>query len=142
MRLGQIHRNTFIEAPRVLAPDLSARARPHLFFAGQMTGVEGYVESTAGGFLAALAVAARLRGESFRPPPPECALGALHAHLTGRAHPPGHAHQPTNVIFGLFPPLPAGAVTRANRGERKPLLARRALADVDAWLGATVIAAA
>jgi methylenetetrahydrofolate--tRNA-(uracil-5-)-methyltransferase len=131
LRLGQIHRNTFLEAPRVLAPDLSARERPHIFFAGQITGVEGYVESAACGLLAARAVLDRLAGRPFRPPPAATAMGALHRHLTGEAHPPGHEYQPTNVVFALFPPL-----TGRHRGKlaRKEAYAERARKEIEPWL--------
>jgi methylenetetrahydrofolate--tRNA-(uracil-5-)-methyltransferase len=127
VRLGQIHRNTFVEAPRVLAPDLSVRSRPHLFLAGQITGVEGYVESTACGLLAARAVLDRLRGRPFRPPPPATALGALHRHLTGEAHPPGAEYQPTNVVFALFPPLEGRYRGKAARKEAHVERAREEL---------------
>ncbi|MGC3996157.1 MAG: methylenetetrahydrofolate--tRNA-(uracil(54)-C(5))-methyltransferase (FADH(2)-oxidizing) TrmFO [Anaeromyxobacter sp.] len=131
VRLGQIHRNTFIEAPRVLAPDLSARERPHLFFAGQITGVEGYVESAACGHLAARAVLDRLAGRAFRPPPSPTAMGALHRHLTGEAHPPGAEHQPTNVVYSLFPSLEG-----RHRGKtaRKEAHAERARAALGPWI--------
>src|SRR5512136_2678227 len=105
LRMGQVHRNTFVDAPRVLAPDLSLRAAPHVFLAGQITGVEGYVESAASGHTAARAVLDRLAGRPFRPPPPGTALGALHRHVTGEAHPPGYDYLPSNVVFALFPPL-------------------------------------
>jgi methylenetetrahydrofolate--tRNA-(uracil-5-)-methyltransferase len=131
VRLGQIHRNTFLEAPRVLAPDLSHRERPHLFFAGQIVGVEGYVESAACGLLAARAILDRLRGRPFRPPPPATALGALHRHVTGEAHPPDYEYQPTNVVFALFPPLPG-----RHRGKeaRKLAHAERARKEIATWL--------
>ena len=132
LRLGQIHRNTFVEAPRVLAPDLSVRARPHLFLAGQITGVEGYVESAACGHLAARAVLDRLAGRPFRAPPPATALGALHRHLTGEAHPPGAEYQPTNVIYALFPPLP-GRVRGGKEG-RKLAHAERARKELGPWI--------
>jgi methylenetetrahydrofolate--tRNA-(uracil-5-)-methyltransferase len=130
-RYGQVHRNTFLDAPRVLAPDLSARARPHLFFAGQITGVEGYVESAACGLLAARAVLDRLAGRPFAPPPAATAMGALHRHLTGEAHPPGYDYQPTNVVYALFPPL-AGR----HRGKiaRKEAYAERARKEIEPWL--------
>jgi len=131
VRLGQIHRNTFIESPRVLAPDLSARARPHVFFAGQITGVEGYVESAACGHVAARAVLDRLDGRPFTPPPPATALGALHRHLTGAAHPPGHPHQPSNVVFALFPPL---AGRHRGKDARKEAYVERARRELGAWL--------
>ena len=131
VRLGQIHRNTFIEAPRVLAPDLSHRERPHLFFAGQITGVEGYVESTACGLLAARAVLDHLRCAPFRPPPPGTAMGALHRHLTGAAHPAGAEYQPTNVVFALFPPLEGRPRGKA---ARKSAHVERARTELAAWL--------
>ena len=131
VRLGQIHRNTFLEAPKVLAPDLSHRERPHLFFAGQIVGVEGYVESAACGLLAARAILDRLRGRPFHPPPPATALGALHRHVTGEAHPPDYEYQPTNVVFALFPPLPG-----RHRGKeaRKLAHAERARKEIATWL--------
>ncbi|BDG05933.1 methylenetetrahydrofolate--tRNA-(uracil(54)-C(5))-methyltransferase (FADH(2)-oxidizing) TrmFO [Anaeromyxobacter oryzae] len=131
VRLGQIHRNTFLEAPRVLAPDLSSRERPHLFFAGQITGVEGYVESTACGHLAARAMLDRLAGRDFRPPPAATAMGALHRHLTGAAHPAGYDYQPTNVVFALFPEL-----TGRHRGKaaRKDAHVERARKELEPWL--------
>jgi methylenetetrahydrofolate--tRNA-(uracil-5-)-methyltransferase len=131
VRLGQIHRNTFVDAPRVLAPDLSLRTRPHLFLAGQITGVEGYVESAACGHLAARAVLDRLAGRPFRPPPPGTAMGALHRHVTGEAHPPGHDYQPSNVVFSLFPPL--GGRHRGKEA-RKMAYVERARREMMAWL--------
>jgi methylenetetrahydrofolate--tRNA-(uracil-5-)-methyltransferase len=134
LRLGQVHRNTFLEAPRVLAPDLSHRERPHLFFAGQMVGVEGYVESAACGLLAARAILDRLAGRPFRPPPAPTALGALHRHVTGEAHPPDLDYQPTNVVFALFPPLPG-----RHRGKeaRKLAHAERARREIATWIEPT-----
>jgi methylenetetrahydrofolate--tRNA-(uracil-5-)-methyltransferase len=148
VRLGQIHRNTFLDAPRVLSPDLSARSRPHLFFAGQITGVEGYVESAACGLLAARAVLDRLAGRPFRPPPAASAMGALHRHLTGEAHPPGLPYQPSNVVFALFPPLdPRGTGSRSpaepvapqgrrlrGKAARKEAYAERARKEIEPWL--------
>jgi methylenetetrahydrofolate--tRNA-(uracil-5-)-methyltransferase len=131
LRLGQIHRNTFVDAPRVLAPDLSLRARPHLFLAGQITGVEGYVESAACGHLAARAVLDRLAGRPFRPPPPGTALGALHRHLTGEAHPPEYDYQPTNVVFALFPPLEG---RYRGKAARKEAYVARARKELGTWL--------
>ena len=130
LRLGQIHRNTFVDAPRVLAEDLSLKAAPHILLAGQLTGVEGYVESTACGLLAAMSAFARLEGRSFAPPAPETALGALAAHLSGRCHPPGYEYQPANVTFALFPPLEA----RVRKHERKQQQVARARACLRAWL--------
>jgi methylenetetrahydrofolate--tRNA-(uracil-5-)-methyltransferase len=131
-RLGQVHRNTFVDAPRLLAADLSLRARPHLFLAGQITGVEGYVESAACGHLAARAILDRLAGRPFLAPPSVTALGALHRHLTGEAHPPGHQHQPSNVIFALFPPLP-GRVRGGKEG-RKLAHVERARKELEPWI--------
>jgi len=140
LRMGQIHRNTFIDAPRLLGTDLSLRAEPRVWFAGQISGVEGYVESAASGYLVALSVAARRHGRAFVPPPAETALGALYRHVTGAAHPPGTAYQPSNVTFGLFPPLP-GRVPKSARREAHAARARAALAswielpDPASWTG-------
>ncbi len=129
VRMGQIHRNTFIDAPRLLAPDLSLKVEPRLFFAGQITGVEGYVESAACGFLTALAVHARLTGGTFAPPPGTTAMGALYRHVTGEAHPEGYTYQPTNVVFALFPPVEG----RHKKSERRTLYSKRAVRDFEAW---------
>ena len=128
LRMGQIHRNTFIDAPRLLGSDLALVAEPRVWFAGQISGVEGYVESAASGYLVALAVAARREGRRFMPPPGETALGALYRHLTGAAHPPGTEYQPSNVTFGLFPPLP-GRVPKSGRREAHAARARAALSS-------------
>ena len=128
-RLGGLHRNTFINAPRLLDGELRLKARPHIRFAGQITGVEGYVESAAIGILAGRFAAAERAGRPAAPPPPTTALGALLAHITGGAD--AATFQPMNVNFGLFPPLDA----KLRKNERKPAYARRALADLDAWLG-------
>jgi methylenetetrahydrofolate--tRNA-(uracil-5-)-methyltransferase len=127
-RLGGIHRNTFINSPKLLDGELRLKARPHLRFAGQITGVEGYVESAAIGILAARFAAAEARGWRTLPPPPTTALGALLAHITGGAT--AESFQPMNVNFGLFPPLERPVA----KAERKPAMAHRALADLDAWL--------
>jgi methylenetetrahydrofolate--tRNA-(uracil-5-)-methyltransferase len=126
LRMGQVHRNTFVDAPRVLAPDLSHRERPHLFFAGQITGVEGYVESAASGFLAGISAARLLRGEVPAVPPPETALGALMAHITNTD---ARHFQPMNVNYGLFPDLSG----RVKKKERRQKLAERALAALEGW---------
>jgi len=127
VRLGQIHRNTFLDGPRLLGGDLSLQARPDVFFAGQIVGVEGYVESTAVGLLAALSVDARMAGRAFSPPPDVTALGGLLRHVTGAAHPPGYDYQPTNINWGLFPPL-EGKVRKLDRRPRMVERARQALA--------------
>lgn len=130
-RLGQVHRNTFVDAPRVLAPDQSLLTRPDLFLAGQITGVEGYVESTGSGLLAARAVLDRRAGRPFRPPPETTALGALHRHVTGSAHPEGYPFQPSNVVFALFPPLSG---RHRGKGARKEAYAERARHDLQEWI--------
>jgi methylenetetrahydrofolate--tRNA-(uracil-5-)-methyltransferase len=138
-RLGGLHRNTFLNSPKLLDGALRLKAMLRLRFAGQITGVEGYVESAAIGLLAGRFAAAERQGRSIVPPPATTALGALLRHITGGAD--AATFQPMNVNFGLFPPLADGVVTRANRGERKPLMARRALADLDRWLAERAAAA-
>ncbi len=128
-RLGGMHRNTFLNSPRVLDATLRLKAAPHLRFAGQITGVEGYVESAAIGLLAGRFAAAEAKGEAFSPPPLETAMGALIAHITGGAD--AETFQPMNVNFGLFPPLPNPPKGR----ERKRAYCERALAAADAWAG-------
>ncbi len=145
VRLGGLHRNTFLNSPKVLDGRLRLKALPRLRFAGQITGVEGYVESAAIGLIAARFAAAEARGEELAPPPATTALGALLAHITG-----GHlsleqegaprSFQPMNVNFGLFPPIEAMTATRGGRlrpakgTDRKRALAHRALADLETWL--------
>jgi methylenetetrahydrofolate--tRNA-(uracil-5-)-methyltransferase len=133
-RLGGLHRNTFINSPRLLDATLRLKARPGLRFAGQITGCEGYVESAAVGLLAGrFAAAERLGGEPVLPPA-TTAFGALLAHITGGAR--DDTFQPMNVNFGLFPdlPVPAGQRKPLRGKDRKQALSRRALADLDAWL--------
>jgi len=133
-RLGGLHRNTFINAPKLLDGLLRMKAEPRLRIAGQVTGVEGYVESAAVGLLAGRFAAAERRGEAVEPPPPTTALGALLNHITGGAE--AETFQPMNVNFGLLPPIePAPGEKRLKKRDRKPALAIRALADLDAWLG-------
>ncbi|MBW6526126.1 methylenetetrahydrofolate--tRNA-(uracil(54)-C(5))-methyltransferase (FADH(2)-oxidizing) TrmFO [Sphingomonas sp. RHCKR7] len=129
-RLGGLHRNTFIRSPELLDPVLRLRSRPHLRFAGQITGCEGYVESAAIGLLAGRFAAAELRGETPAPPPVETALGALLGHITGGAE--AESYQPMNVNFGLFPPIPG----RTRKAERKKLYTDRARAALAAWMAA------
>ncbi|HEX3537837.1 MAG TPA: methylenetetrahydrofolate--tRNA-(uracil(54)-C(5))-methyltransferase (FADH(2)-oxidizing) TrmFO [Stellaceae bacterium] len=131
-RLGGLHRNTFLNSPRLLDRELRLKAMPRLRFAGQITGVEGYVESAAIGLLAGrLAAASRLGREPARPPA-TTALGALLRHITEGAD--AKSFQPMNINFGLFPPL---SPEPARHADKKPLLSRRALADLDAWLRGT-----
>ncbi len=136
-RLGGLHRNTFINAPRLLDAQLRLKAEPRIRFAGQITGVEGYVESAAIGLLAGRFAAGEILGRSVEPPPPSTALGALLSHITKGAD--AKTFQPMNVNFGLFPELAASE--RARGRDRKKALAHRALADLDAWLGHTRAAA-
>jgi methylenetetrahydrofolate--tRNA-(uracil-5-)-methyltransferase len=124
-RHGSVHRNTYVNAPRGLTASLELRARPGLYVAGQLAGVEGYVESAALGLLAGIHAACALRGEPPPAPPPTTAHGALLRHLVDSD--PRH-FQPMNATYGLFPPL-AGA-RRLARRERHERLARRALADL------------
>ena len=128
-RLGGLHRNTFLNAPRLLDASLRMKAQPRLRFAGQITGVEGYVESAAIGLLAGRFAAAERLGTPMPPPPPTTAFGALLAHITGGAR--AETFQPMNVNFGLFPPL-AG---RRRGRDRKQAYCARARADLDAWRG-------
>jgi methylenetetrahydrofolate--tRNA-(uracil-5-)-methyltransferase len=141
-RLGGLHRNTFINSPELLDNTLRLKALPRLRFAGQITGVEGYVESAAIGLIAGRFAAAERLGRAIAAPPPSTAHGALLGHITG-GHIAGGAKsfQPMNVNFGLFPPIAAPADKRVTRKARKPALSARALADLDAWSNATVMAA-
>ncbi len=132
-RLGGLHRNTFLNSPRLLDGQLRLKAEPRLRFAGQITGVEGYVESAAIGLLAGRFAAAERLGRGAEPPPPTTALGALLGHITGGAD--ARSFQPMNVNFGLFPPV-AESGGRRDRGDRKRHLTQRALADLETWLGA------
>jgi methylenetetrahydrofolate--tRNA-(uracil-5-)-methyltransferase len=138
-RLGGLHRNTFINSPRLLDERLRLKVRPALRFAGQITGVEGYVESAAIGLLAGRFIAAERLGQQLKAPPATTALGALLAHITGGAD--ARTFQPMNINFGLLPPIPEQAGGRKGRATRKPALATRALADLDRWLAATRLAA-
>ncbi len=147
-RLGGIHRNMFLNSPLLLDQTLRLKARPHIRFAGQITGCEGYVESAAVGLMAARFAAVEARGGAPIVPPLTTAHGAILAHVTGRHSAPGDAgrdFQPMNVNFGLFPPIDQplkdaeGKRLRGNQKtiERKRALSRRALRDFEAWLGAT-----
>jgi methylenetetrahydrofolate--tRNA-(uracil-5-)-methyltransferase len=136
-RLGGLHRNTFLNSPKLLDETLRLRAMPRLRFAGQITGCEGYVESAAIGLLAGSFAAAERLGEAPRLPPATSAHGALLGHITG-----GHietidagarSFQPMNVNFGLFPPIAGGGARRGKKHSQKPALTARALADLAAW---------
>ena len=128
-RFGMIHRNTYINAPTVLTDTWQARTRPGLFFAGQLSGVEGYVESAASGLVAGLAAAALATDTRFGAPPRTTALGAI-AHYVSHAN-PAH-YDPTNVAFGLMPSLDRPP---RQRRARRAAMAERALADLESWRG-------
>jgi methylenetetrahydrofolate--tRNA-(uracil-5-)-methyltransferase len=125
-RYGSIHRNTFLNAPALLTNTLQLRSNPRLFFAGQISGVEGYVESAAMGLLAGLNVDCFLGRREMLPPPPETAFGALIGHITNSGN---KTFQPMNVTFGLFPPLPG----RIRKKERGAHYTRRSLAALASW---------
>ena len=130
-RLGGIHRNTFLNSPTLIDDRLRLRSRPNLRFAGQVTGVEGYVESAAMGLLAGRMAAAEALGRDLPPPPGTTAMGALVHHITGGAE--ARTFQPMNVNFGLFPPVEARG-GRRGRKDRYPAYTDRAKADFAAWL--------
>jgi methylenetetrahydrofolate--tRNA-(uracil-5-)-methyltransferase len=146
-RLGGVHRNTFINAPKLLDAELRLKREPRLRFAGQITGCEGYVESAAIGLLAGRFAAAERLSESLNAPPSTTAIGALLAHITGghleNADLAAHSYQPMNVNFGLFPPLagsPRGDAGQRLRGTEKSLAKKRALTgralnDLEQWMG-------
>jgi methylenetetrahydrofolate--tRNA-(uracil-5-)-methyltransferase len=147
-RLGGLHRNTFLNSPKLLDGQLRLRAEPRLRFAGQMTGCEGYVESASIGLIAGLYATADACGRALLPPPPTTALGSLLGHITGghieTIEPGSRSFQPMNVNFGLFPPLaspptkkPDGTRLRGNEKTvaKKQAISARALADIDRWIG-------
>jgi methylenetetrahydrofolate--tRNA-(uracil-5-)-methyltransferase len=127
-RLGGLHRNTFINSPKLLDETLRLRNAPHIRFAGQITGCEGYVESAAVGLLAGRFAAAEALGTEIAPPPPTTALGALLGHITGGAD--AEIYQPMNVNFGLFPPI--DKVKR--KADRKAAYTSRAREALQDWL--------
>ena len=132
-RLGGIHRNTFINSPTLLDAQMRLKSHPHIRFAGQITGVEGYVESAAMGLLAGRMAAAEIKGETLPPPPAETAMGALITHITGGAE--AKTFQPMNVNFGLFPPIDAKG-GRRGRTVRYKAYTDRAKEAFKAWLAA------
>ena len=131
-RLGGIHRNTFINSPTLLDAQMRLKSRPNIRFAGQIIGVEGYVESAAMGLLAGRLAVAELRGGLLAPPPPETAMGALITHITGGAD--ARTFQPMNVNFGLFPPIDAKG-GRRGRKDRYKAYTDRAKTAFLGWLG-------
>jgi len=132
-RLGGIHRNTFLNSPTLLDDQMRLKSRPHIRFAGQITGVEGYVESASMGLLAARLAVAEIEGRSLPPVPPTTATGALVTHITGGAE--ARTFQPMNVNFGLFPPVEGLKGGRRGRKDRYKAYTDRAKADWRAWLG-------
>jgi methylenetetrahydrofolate--tRNA-(uracil-5-)-methyltransferase len=118
VRFGSIHRNAYVESHRLLGPHFELKAAPSLHLAGQITGVEGYIESTAIGLIVGLFVAAELRGGTIAPPPPETAFGALYAHAL-RPRAPKERFQPSNINFGLLPPLPEPEQDPTDRRRKK-----------------------
>jgi methylenetetrahydrofolate--tRNA-(uracil-5-)-methyltransferase len=142
-RLGGLHRNTFINSPKLLDGELRLKAMPRLRFAGQITGCEGYVESASVGIMAGRFAAAQAKGASIDAPPVTTAMGALLNHITGGAD--AETFQPMNVNFGLFPPLSGDIVDHRGRpvrgADKKKELSRRALADMANWLAPQKIAA-
>ncbi|MFT4699705.1 MAG: methylenetetrahydrofolate--tRNA-(uracil-5-)-methyltransferase [Yoonia sp.] len=139
-RLGGIHRNTFINSPTLLDHEMRLRSKPNLRFAGQITGVEGYVESAAMGLLAGRMAIAELTGETLAPVPNTTAMGALVSHITGGAD--AKTFQPMNVNFGLFPPLDGVKGGRRGRKERYKGYTDRAKIDWQEWLGQPALAVA
>ncbi|HET9268256.1 MAG TPA: methylenetetrahydrofolate--tRNA-(uracil(54)-C(5))-methyltransferase (FADH(2)-oxidizing) TrmFO [Vicinamibacterales bacterium] len=129
VRFGIVHRNTYINGPTVLRPTWQVKSRDDLFFAGQISGVEGYVESAASGLIAGLNAAAVARGEAARVPPRETAIGAL-AHYVSHADP--RHYQPTNITFGIMPP-PDAAGGRSRKADRKAATSERALRVLGEW---------
>ena len=139
VRFGMVHRNTYINGPTVLQPTWQTRARPDLFFAGQISGVEGYVESAASGLIAGRNAAALARGEEPRVPPRTTAIGSL-AYYVSHADP--RHYQPSNITFGIMPPPPSIAASGAKRirkDERKTAMSQRALDALDAWIADSAV---
>jgi methylenetetrahydrofolate--tRNA-(uracil-5-)-methyltransferase len=126
-RLGGLHRNTFINSPQILDGNLRLKSMPHIRFAGQITGVEGYVESAASGLMAGRFAAREIKGEAISTPPATTALGSLLNHVTGGAN--AETFQPMNINFGLMPPLE----TRTKKTDRKGAYCERALKDIGGW---------
>ncbi|HEU0284999.1 MAG TPA: methylenetetrahydrofolate--tRNA-(uracil(54)-C(5))-methyltransferase (FADH(2)-oxidizing) TrmFO [Sphingomicrobium sp.] len=133
-RLGGIHRNSFINSPRLLDRELRLKSKPNIRFAGQITGCEGYVESAAIGLIAARFAIAERHGETLPSPPAETALGALLGHITGGAD--ADTYQPMNVNFGLMPPIPG----RSKKADRKKMYTERARQKLAEWLQSEKVA--
>jgi methylenetetrahydrofolate--tRNA-(uracil-5-)-methyltransferase len=136
LRFGSIHRNTYIDAPSRLGAHLELRDRPNVRFAGLLTGVEGYIESCAMGMIVAWLLAGELTGRAAPYPPPTTMMGGLYQHVTAPRE-PDYKYGPTNVNYGLLPPLPG-----ARKDNRKLRMSERARADFDAWIGSVRVRAA
>ncbi|MEY4270181.1 MAG: hypothetical protein RLZZ58_1397, partial [Pseudomonadota bacterium] len=132
-RLGGLHRNTFIRSPDLLDATLRLKSAPHIRFAGQITGCEGYVESAAVGLMAGLFTARDLNGVAGEVPPLTTALGALLGHITGGAD--AATYQPMNVNFGLFPPI----TDKMRKADRKRAYTDRAVRDLAGWMAAGAV---
>jgi methylenetetrahydrofolate--tRNA-(uracil-5-)-methyltransferase len=133
LRFGQIHRNTYINAPSLVTPALELRSHPGVFFAGQISGVEGYVEAIATGLMAGRHAACRAAGDAVRPLPRETALGSLCHYISGAD---SANYQPANITFDLLPQLdePARQRLRRDKAGRHAEVCRRAIEAMDAWL--------
>jgi methylenetetrahydrofolate--tRNA-(uracil-5-)-methyltransferase len=129
LRFGSVHRNTFVDAPKMLDARMQLRARPGVFLAGQITGVEGYVESCAGGFLCALMLAQSMKGDPVVPPPETTALGGIMTHLSREQE----RFQPSNITWACIPPPKD---RRLKKRDRYQMMAERALVDLAGWLEA------
>jgi methylenetetrahydrofolate--tRNA-(uracil-5-)-methyltransferase len=133
LRYGSVHRNTFVDAPKLLDERMQLKARPNVFLAGQITGVEGYVESCAGGLVCAILLAQSLGGHAFAPPPETTALGGIRTHLMR----PNERFQPSNITWACMPPAEN---RRLKKRDRYQVMSERALHDLDAWLAAAPLA--
>jgi methylenetetrahydrofolate--tRNA-(uracil-5-)-methyltransferase len=133
-RFGGLHRNTFLNSPTLLDRQMRLKSAPHIRFAGQITGCEGYVESASVGMLVGIMTACELAGREWVAPPATTALGALLAHITGDAE--AETYQPMNINFGLFPPVPGKTPEgkKQKKAERKVAYTERAKEDLAAWL--------
>lgn len=136
LRFGSIHRNTYIDAPSRLGDRFELRARPNVRFAGLLTGVEGYIESCAMGLLVAWLLGSELTGRAAPPPPPTTMMGGLYLHVTAPRE-ANYKYGPTNVNYGLLPPLPG-----VRKDHRKERMSERARADLATWLGSVTVRAA
>ncbi|MFO0742003.1 MAG: methylenetetrahydrofolate--tRNA-(uracil(54)-C(5))-methyltransferase (FADH(2)-oxidizing) TrmFO [Labilithrix sp.] len=133
LRFGSVHRNTFINAPKMLDERMQLRAREHVYLAGQITGVEGYVESCAGGLVCAIMLAQTMKGQALTPPPETTALGGIRTHLMRE----NERFQPSNITWACIPPPPDGKLKKRDRYQA---MADRALADLAGWLSAPGVA--